>query len=69
MSLPTLVHGNLSSNNVAVRQTDGMPVLFSACAMYAHCEYELGAIRLAGNGFDLSEIVELRKANTPKRGK
>lgn len=62
---PSLVHGNLSSDNVAVRQADGMPVLFSACAMYAHNEYELGAASLAGNGFDSAFVDQYLRTALP----
>lgn len=50
--LPTLVHGNLSAKHIRIRFSDGMPVLFSPYAMYAHQEYELGATRLAIGGLD-----------------
>ena len=62
---PSLVHGNLSSDNVAIRQADGMPVLFSACAMYAHREYELGAVRKAGNEFDSTFVDQYLRTALP----
>jgi fructosamine-3-kinase len=50
--VPTLVHGNLSAKNLGIGISDGMPVLFSPCPIYAHHEYELGVSRLAIGGLD-----------------
>ena len=54
--IPTLVHGNLSAKHIGIRFSDGMPVLFSPYAIYAHREYELGATRLAIGGLDKAFI-------------
>lgn len=54
--VPTLVHGNLSANHIGIRFSDGMPVLFSPCAVYAHHEYELGVSRLAIGGLDKTYV-------------
>lgn len=66
---PSLVHGNLSDGNIAVDTATGMPVVFSACAMYAHHEYELGMSRVPACGLDeayLDSYVRYVKPSHPR---
>ena len=66
---PSLVHGNLSDGNIAVDAATGMPVIFSACAMYAHHEYELGMSRVSACGLDeayLDTYVRYVKPSHPR---
>jgi Fructosamine kinase. len=56
--VPSLVHKNLSSQNVVVTQMDGMLAFLNACALYTHNEYELGAYRLPNSGFNETYLEE-----------
>lgn len=63
--VPSLVHGNLSAKHIGIRFLDGMPVLFSPCALYAHREYELGASKLAIGGLDTAYVDQYLRIALP----